>query len=242
MSTPGSTDLQSKTRWQDLGSSLLGSSVGKEGLFSSAQSKETSPRPKLTLLLSLGRQLELRTGFKNDLIYIPKAQKELESKGELKSDSSPPEKSKKQAQKGSLLIMCGKTPISLGTQNLNQECQQHQSGGTLYHRKENSQIGWSCCSGPSWHSQRPPAAGWTAGWCPWRAVTAETPKLGRREHLPGSEDQTCPRTWFLNAVRVRGLKSKSLGFLEDLLFPLNSPGPVGVVMSSSSPGLMQDSL
>ena len=32
--------------------------------------------------------------------------------------------------------MCGKTPISLGTQNLNQECQQHQSGGTLYHRKE----------------------------------------------------------------------------------------------------------
>ena len=135
-STPGSTDLQSKTRWQDLGSSLLGSSVGKEGLFSSAQSKETSPRPKLTLLLSLGRQLELRTGFKNDLIYIPKAQKEIESKGELKSDSSPPEKSKKQAQKGSLLIMCGKTPISLGTQNLNQECQQHQSGGTLYHRKE----------------------------------------------------------------------------------------------------------
>ena len=59
-------------------------------------------------------------------------------------------------------------------------------------QERNSQIGWSCCSGPSWHSRRPPAAGWTAGWCPWRAVIAERPKLGRREHLPGSERPDLP--------------------------------------------------
>lgn len=59
-------------------------------------------------------------------------------------------------------------------------------------QERNSQIGWSCCSGLSWHSQRPPAAGWTAGWCPWRAVTAERPKLGRREHLPGSARPDLP--------------------------------------------------
>lgn len=28
--------------------------------------------------------------------------------------------------------------------------------------RPDSQIGWSCCCEPSWHSQRPPAEGWTA--------------------------------------------------------------------------------
>lgn len=35
------------------------------------------------------------------------------------------------------------------------------------------QICWSCCSAESWHYRRPPAAGWTAGWCLWRAKSQE---------------------------------------------------------------------
>lgn len=32
------------------------------------------------------------------------------------------------------------------------------------------QIGWSCCCAQSWHFQRPPEGGWTAGWCLSRAA------------------------------------------------------------------------
>lgn len=45
------------------------------------------------------------------------------------------------------------------------------------------QIGWNCCSGRSWRCRRPPAVDWTAGWCLWRAVTANRPGV-RKAHTP----------------------------------------------------------
>lgn len=36
------------------------------------------------------------------------------------------------------------------------------------------QICWSCCFSESWHFRRPPAAGWTAGWCLWHAARRQT--------------------------------------------------------------------
>ena len=38
------------------------------------------------------------------------------------------------------------------------------------HEMKALQICWSCCSSQSWRYRRPLAAGWTAGWCLWRAA------------------------------------------------------------------------
>lgn len=72
---------------------------------------------------------------------------------------------------------CVKTPYFLGATGLRSGMSTSSIRWHSLSQERNSQIGWSCCSGPSWHSRRPPAAGWTVGWCPWRAVTAKRPQV-----------------------------------------------------------------
>lgn len=134
----------------------------KEGLFSKAQRKLLQdPNWHFhQFLFSLVRELKLRTVFKNYL--ISRGSKITSVKGQMEAWRhrliEKEERIEKAASwwyvKSSHFLRDARLKSGISTSSIRWH---------FLKKGRDLQIGWSCCSGRSWHSQRPPAAGWTAG-------------------------------------------------------------------------------